>query len=111
MLHNINIAVMRISECSNIDDLRIHAADGLFLPDLPDQFIDLNRQLNDGLDLWSFDLFKYEQCLIELHRTVVHFQFQYQEAINRVLKHYLSRYVHGETTSNFVLYAGNEQPD
>ena len=108
-----------------------------FLPDLHDQLVDLNRQLDDCLNLWSSyfsltqtkcfqltrgsfrhrqhlirsDLFKYEQCLVELNRTVVHLQLQHQEAINRVLKHYLTRFVKGETTSAFVPYAVNDQAD
>ncbi|UJR18462.1 hypothetical protein I4U23_005367 [Adineta vaga] len=137
MLNNINTAVMRISECSNMEDLRLHAANGLFLPDLHNELVDLNRQLNDCLNLWSSyfsltqtkcfqlirgsfhhrnhliktDLFKYEQCLIQLKRIVVQLQHQHQEATDQVLKHYLTRFVNGEITTNFVPYATNDQAD
>jgi hypothetical protein len=129
--------VVTISECPKIEDLRIHAANGLFLPDLHDQLVNLNQQLNDCLNLWSVyfsstqtkcfqfirgsfhhrkcltknDLIKYEQCLVHLKQIVIQLQLQHQEATDHVLRHYLNRFVNGELTTNFVSYATNDQAD
>ncbi|CAF5178514.1 unnamed protein product, partial [Rotaria sp. Silwood1] len=98
MLYHINLSLLRINECSNMDkkqveNLRIFASDGLFLPDLYNEIRNLSKQLNDCFQVWSSyfyltqtksyqihrgsiyhrkrllktDLNKYEQCLNELH--------------------------------------------
>jgi hypothetical protein len=160
MLHNINTSVsfyfentkkenkfscfklIRINECSNIDEkqienLRIHAVNGLFLPDLYNEFNNLSKQLNDCLQIWSDyfcltqtksyqiyrcsihhrkhliknDLNKYEQCLIELHRTVIYLQNQHQKSTNQVLQNYFQRFSSGELPENFIPYVKNDQAD
>ncbi|CAF4714647.1 unnamed protein product, partial [Rotaria sp. Silwood2] len=142
MLHHINSSLIRINECSNIDkkqveNLRIYAVDGLFLPDFYNEFCNLNKQLNDCFKVWSSyfnltqtksyqiyrgsihhrkhliknDLNKYEQCLIQLHRTVIYLQNQHQKSTNQILKHYFQRFSSGEIPQNFVPFVKNDQAD
>jgi hypothetical protein len=115
----------------------MHAAGGLFLPDLHEQLADLSRQVAGCLNLWSSyfaltqtrchrlargcirprqhlvpkDFLEHEQRLNELHRTVVRFQDQHQQAMDRVVKHYLQRFADGEAPSLFVPYVISDQAD
>ncbi|CAF1028782.1 unnamed protein product [Adineta ricciae] len=57
MLHNMHATLMQINDCSmddknQIDELRLNAAGGRFLPDLHGELLDLSRQLSDCIDLW-----------------------------------------------------------
>ncbi|CAF1360199.1 unnamed protein product [Adineta steineri] len=128
MLHNINTCLLRMNECLHIDTI-----DGIFLP----EFNNLSKQLNDCLKIWSSyfyltktksyqifrgsihqttsliqsDLNKYEQCLIELHRTVVYLQIEHEKATNSVLKYYFQRFLDGESSDNFIPYVKNNEID
>ncbi|CAF4332394.1 unnamed protein product, partial [Rotaria sp. Silwood2] len=142
MLYHINSSLLRINECSNMDkqqveNLRICASDGLFLPNLYDEIRNLSKQLNDCFQVWSSyfyltqtksyqihrgsiyhrkhliktDLNIYEQCLTELHRTVVYLQIEHQKSTNRLIKYYFQRFFSGEIPENFVPFVKNDQAD
>ena len=134
---------MHINECSmnddrKIEDLRLNAAGGRFLPDLHNELADLSQQLSDCVDLWTSyltstqtasyrwsrirathrerklikgDLSEHRQCLIELHRTVVRLQAEHQEATNHVLNYYIEKSAEGKELSSFVPYVNNDQAE
>ncbi|CAF3606759.1 unnamed protein product [Rotaria sordida] len=142
MLHNIDTILTRINECVNNDkdqikNLQMYTADSFFLPDLHIELVNLSRQLNDCLSLWSSyfaltqtrfyrifrdctysrtklhenDLSKHEQYLIELHHTINRLQNQHQNSIDRVLKNYLDRLTQAELPSKFIPYVENDKAD
>ncbi|CAF3254737.1 unnamed protein product [Rotaria sp. Silwood2] len=142
LLYHISSSLIRINECSQMDkkqveNLRICASDGLFLPDLYVEIRNLSKQLNDCFQVWSSyfcltqtksyqihrgsihhrkhliktDLNKYEQCLTELHRTVVYLQIEHQKSTNRLIKYYFERFLSGEIPENFVPFVKNDQAD
>ncbi|CAF4729560.1 unnamed protein product, partial [Rotaria sp. Silwood2] len=57
------------------------------------------------------DLNKYEQCLTELHRTVVYLQIEHQKSTNRLIKYHFQRFLSGEIPENFVRFVKNDQAD
>lgn len=120
-----------------IRDIQIQAANGLLIPDLHTELVDICRQLNDCLNLWSSyfsltqtpfyqlsrdctynrtkltreHLLKHEKCLIDLHEINYRLQNQQQQAANRLLDHYLDRATAGESLSTVVPYVDNEKAD
>jgi hypothetical protein len=122
---------------NQIKNLQRHAAGGLFLPNLHTELADISRLLSNCLGLWSSyfaltqtrfyrilrncaysrtkldesDLSKHQQYLIELHQTIHRLQNQNQEAVNRLLEHYLDRVAQGELPLTFVPYAKNQDAD
>jgi hypothetical protein len=134
---------MYIKDCSmnddkQIEDLRLNAAGGRFLPDLHSELADLSRQLKDCIDLWvsyltltqttyyrwsrirvpyrkkkliKGDLSENQECLIELHRTVLRLQNEHQQAMNRLLDYYLERSDLGEELATFVPYVNSDQAE
>ncbi|CAF3358711.1 unnamed protein product [Rotaria sp. Silwood1] len=142
MLHNIDAILMRINECTDndkhqINNLQMYTAGHFFPPDLQTELVNLSRQLNDCLSLWSSyfaltqtrfyrmfrdcaysrtqlnesDLSKHEQYLIELHHTIDRLQNQHQNSINGILDYYLDRLTQGELPSKFVPYVENDKAD
>jgi hypothetical protein len=126
------------SNHKQIEDLRLHTADEGFLPDLDDALTDLSQQLNECIDLWTSyftltkttyyrwsrfhirrrksnlirgDLSANEDCLIELHKTVLRLQNDHQRAMDRISDHYIEKSGNGEEISTFVPYAHNDQAD
>ncbi|CAF0844236.1 unnamed protein product [Adineta steineri] len=118
---------------NHIKTLQLYA-DGGFLPiGLHNELRNLSRQLSDCIDLWSSyftltqtrffrifrncsltytklnesDLLKHKQCLVELHQTVYRLQNQHQESVNRLFDHYHDCLTQGESLSDFVPYADN----
>ncbi|CAF2573576.1 unnamed protein product [Rotaria sp. Silwood2] len=104
---------------------------------LYDEIRNLSKQLNDCSQVWSSyfcltqtksyqihcgsiyhrkhliktDLNKYEQCLTELHRTVVYLQIEHQKSTNLLIKYHFQRFLSGEIPENFVRFVKNDQAD
>lgn len=120
------------------EDLRLNAAGGRFLPDLHTSLANLGRQLSDCVDLWisyfiltqttyhrwrrihvphkkrkltKGDLSENQQCLIELHRTVLRLQDEHQQAMNCLLDFYIEKSTQGEELSTFVPYVNSDQAE
>ena len=117
------------------ENLRIHAVNGLFLPDLFDELENLSQQLNECLKLWSTffnltqtkshqiyrgsfhhrkhliqtDRNQLEKCLNELYHTIDFLQNQHQQMSNRVLNHYFQRFSSGELLENLIHYLSQYQ--
>jgi hypothetical protein len=134
---------MHINQCSlndhkQIEDLRLNAAGGRFLPDLDVELTDLNQQLSDCINLWisyftltqttyyrwsrihiprrknkliKGDLSANEDYLTELHRTVLRLQADYQQAMERLSEYYIEKSSQGEELSTFVPFAHNDEAD
>ena len=126
-----------IEDQNQIKHLQTNAAGGFFLPEIHTELASLSQQLSDCLSLWSSyftltqtrfyqivrqctfsrtelkksDLFKHEQCLIDLHQTITRLQTQHQQACDRLLQYYLDRVVEGESPASFIPYVENEKAD
>jgi hypothetical protein len=127
-----------MNDNKQIEDLRLNAAGGRFLPDLHIELADLSQQLSDCMNLWisyftltqttyyrwnrihipyrkkkliKGDLSENQQCLIELHRTVLRLQNEHQQAMNRLLDFYIEKSVQGEKLSTFVPYVNSDQAE
>ncbi|UJR20442.1 hypothetical protein I4U23_023573 [Adineta vaga] len=143
MLHNMHTTLMHINACAQdnteqIEELRLNAAGGRFLPDLHSELADLSRQLSDCIDLWisyltltqttyyrwsrihvpykkkkliKGDLSENQQHLMELHQTVIRLQNQHQNAMNRLLDYYTEKFHQGEELSSFVPYIHDNQAE
>lgn len=124
-------------DVNQIRHIQIQAANGLLIPDLHAELVEICQQLNDCLNLWSSyfslaqtpfyrlsrnctcnrmrltqeNLLKHEKCLIELHEINYRLQNQQQQAVNRLLAHYLDRATAGESLSTIVPYIDNETSD
>ncbi|CAF0897883.1 unnamed protein product [Didymodactylos carnosus] len=139
MLHNIDTALICLSECSTTDEkelefIKIQAAN---LTNLHNQLFDLSKQLNNCLKIWSnyfkltqtrcyqltqdfiphrteliqSDLLIHEQCLSDLNKTIYRPENEYQQGINRLFDHYFQRLNQDEQILTCVLYAQNQQAD
>ncbi len=64
-----------------------------------------------SIKLNESDLSGHKQHLIELHQTIHRLQNRNQEAVNRLLVHYLDRLNHGELPSSFIPYVENDKAD
>ncbi|CAF1140908.1 unnamed protein product [Rotaria sp. Silwood1] len=142
MLHNIDVALICLSECAiknekELEGVKFHAANGLFLPNVHNELFYISKQLNDCLQLWSTyfnvtqtcchqltrgliphrtklnqqDLFEYEKYLSQLHKTIDRLENEHQQGINRLFDHYFQRFNQGEQSIPFVPFAQNEHAD
>lgn len=129
---------MRINQYSETAlHLQINAGGGNLLPNLHQELSDLSRQLSDCCNQWisyfmitqtrayrlfrqctyrhlkttQIDLVKDQQDLIRLHKTVLHLKCQHQQALNRLLEHYLSCLIEGQSFSTFMPYLENNDAD
>jgi hypothetical protein len=123
---------------TQIEDLHLNVETDHFLPDLHQQLAHLSRQLSDCVDLWTSyftltqttyyrwsrthvpyrkkklikgDLTANQQLLIELHRTVIRLQAEYEQAMNHILDYYKMKSAQGNELSSFVPYVNSEQTE
>ena len=125
-------------DTAQIEDLHLSAATDRFPPDLHRQIADLSQQLSDCVDLWASyftltqttsyrwsrihvpyrkkklikgDLSANQQLLIELHRTVLRLQAEYEQATNHILDYYKEESAQGNELSSFVPYINSQQAE
>jgi hypothetical protein len=133
-----HINVCSLNDDKKIEDLRLNAAGGRFLPDLHSELADLSQQLSDCVDLWTSyftltqttyyrwnrirvlyrkktltneDLSENQQCLIKLQRTVLCSRDEHQQAMNRLLDYYIEKSNRGDELSTFVPYVNSDQAE
>ncbi|CAF1032359.1 unnamed protein product [Adineta steineri] len=127
-----------LNDHKQIEDLRLNSTDARILLDLDVDLTDLSRQLNDCVNLWisyftltkttyyrwshihilrkkskliKGDLSANEDCLIELHRTVLRLQTDYQQAMDRLTDYFIEKSAQKEEPSTCVPYAHDDQAD
>ncbi len=117
--------------------IEIYSVPGQFFSKFQQELSALCNQLSDCFNLWSSyfaqtqtkfhqffsrcvcskiklsenDLFKHEQYLIQLHKTVISLQKEHQDGIQQILEYYLDRLTQGDTTMNVISYTYNNQTD
>jgi hypothetical protein len=126
-----------INDKKEIENIEIYSVSRQFFSKFQQELSALCNQLSDCFNLWSSyfaqtqtkfhrffsrcvcsktklsenDLFKHEQYLIELHKTVIRLQKEHQDAIQQILEYYLDRLTQGDTSTNFIPYTSNNQTD
>ncbi|CAF3244784.1 unnamed protein product [Rotaria sp. Silwood2] len=76
MLHNIDVALISLSECAiknekELEEVKFHAANVLLLPNVHNELFYLSKQLNDCLQLWSTYFNVTQTCCHQLIRGLI----------------------------------------
>lgn len=133
-----------MNDKKQVEELRLNAAGGRFLPDLHEELVALGRQMSNCVDLWiSYftltqttyyrwsriqcidnkrkdknktklirgDLRKDQQSLVELHETVIRFQNEHQQALDRLNEFYIEKSERGEELLTFVPFAQSDKAE
>ncbi|CAF3844490.1 unnamed protein product [Adineta steineri] len=121
----------------HIENIQIYPINDDFFSNFHTELTTLSDRLSECLNLWSSyfaltqrrshrflhhficsktklvenDLLKHEQKLVELHEVIYRLQSQHQDAVHKIMEHYLDRLTQGDALSTFVPYMNNNETD